>query len=124
MAFKLKTSKNTEDIFDKIELSENLPWYTLARLAIALSIHKGKLSDEDFESDTQGRELNRQTITGDSDIVYKCLIQFQEERHLLDDEYFPKYIKAHLDRGANLLEQEKRYSKEFLVHLTQLDKGI
>ena len=124
MAFKLKTSKNTEDIFDKIELSENLPWYTLARLAIALSIHKGKLLDEDFESDTQGRELNRQTITGDSDIVYKCLIQFQEDRHLSDDEYFPKYIKAHLDRGANLLEQEKRYSKEFLVHLTQLDKGI
>lgn len=124
MAFKLKTSKNTEDIFDRIELSENLPWYTLARLAIALSIHKGKLLDEDFESDTQGRELNRQTITGDSDIVYKCLIQFQENRHLSDDEYFPKYIKAHLDRGANLLEQEKRYSKEFLVHLTQLDKGI
>lgn len=124
MAFKLKTSKNTEDIFDKIELSENLPWYTLARLAIALSIHKGKLLDEDFESDTQGRELNRQTITGDSDIVYKCLIQFQEDRHLSDDEYFPKYVKAHLDRGANLLEQEKRYSKEFLVHLTQLDKGI
>lgn len=124
MVFKLKTSKNTEDIFDKIELSENLPWYTLARLAIALSIHKGKLLDEDFESDTQGRELNRQTITGDSDIVYKCLIQFQEDCHLSDDEYFPKYIKAHLDRGANLLEQEKRYSKEFLVHLTQLDKGI
>ena len=124
MAFKLKTSKNTEDIFDKIELSENLPWYTLARLAIALSIHKGKLLGEDFESDTQGRELNRQTITGDSDIVYKCLIQFQEDRHLSDDEYFPKYVKAHLDRGANLLEQEKRYSKEFLVHLTQLDKGI
>lgn len=124
MAFKLKTSKNTEDIFDRIELSENLPWYTLARLAIALSIHKGKLLDEDFESDTQGRELNRQTITGDSDIVYKCLIQFQEDRHLSDDEYFPKYVKAHLDRGANLLEQEKRYSKEFLVHLTQLDKGI
>lgn len=124
MAFKLKTSKNTENIFDRIELSENLPWYTLARLAIALSIHKGKLLDEDFESDTQGKELNRQTITGDSDIVYKCLIQFQEDRHLSDDEYFPKYIKAHLDRGANLLEQEKRYSKEFLVHLTQLDKGI
>lgn len=125
MAFKLKTSKNTEEIFDRIEASENLPWYTLARIAIALSIHKGELLQEDFNSDTQGRELNRQTITGDSDIVYKCLIQFQEDRHISDDEYFPCLIKAHLDRGANLLEQEKKYSKkEFLVHLTQLDKGI
>ena len=124
MAFKLKTSKNTEEIFDRIELSENLPWYTLARLAIALSIRKGKLEKKDFLSDSLGRELNRQTITGDTDIVYKCLIQQQEGKHISDDDYFPDYVKAHLDRGAVLLEQEKRYSKDFLVHLTQLDKGI
>lgn len=124
MAFKLKTSKKTEEIFDRIEASENLPWYTLAKLAIALSINKGKLEESDFQSDTQGRELNRQTITGDSDIVYKCLIQYQEDKHISDEDYFPNHIKAHLDRGAILLEQEKRYSRDFLVHLTKLDRGI
>ncbi len=124
MAFKLKTSKNTEEVFDRIETSENLPWYTLARLAIALSVRHGKLTEEDFSSDSLGRELNRQTITGDTDIVYKCLIQQQESKHLSDDEYFPAYVKAHLDRGAVLLDREKRYSKDFLVHLTQTEKGI
>lgn len=124
MAFKLKTSTNTEGIFNRIESSENLPWYTLARLAIALSIRQGKLEEQDFSTDSFGRELNRQTITGDTDVVYKCLIQQQEGKHISDDDYFPAYIKAHLDRGAILLDQEKRYSKEFLVHLTQLDKGI
>ena len=124
MAFKLKTSKNTEVIFDRVEASENLPWYTLARLAIALSIRHGKLTEKDFASDSLGRELNRQTITGDTDIMYKCLIQLQEEKHISDDEYFPSYIKAHLDRGAVLLDQEQRYSKDFLVHLTQLEKGL
>ena len=124
MAFKLKTSKNTETIFDRIEGSENLPWYTSARLAIALSIRSGKLTENDFFSDSFGRELNRQTITGDTDIVYKCLIQLQEEKHISDDEYFPAYVKAHLDRGAILLDQEQRYSNDFLVHLTQLEKGL
>lgn len=124
MAFKLKTSKNTEIIFDRIEGSENLPWYTLARLAIALSIRSGKLAEKDFISDSLGRELNRQTITGDTDVVYKCLIQLQEGKHISDDEYFPAYVKAHLDRGAILLDQEQRYSKDFLVHLTQLEKGL
>ena len=124
MAFKLKASKNTETIFDRIEGSENLPWYTLARLSIALSIRSGKLTEKDFISDSLGRELNRQTITGDTDVVYKCLIQLQEKKHISDDEYFPTYVKAHLDRGAALLDQEQRYSKDFLVHLTQLEKSL
>ena len=30
-----------------------------------------------------------------------------------EDDYFPGLVKAHLDRGAKLLEDEKRYSKDF-----------
>ena len=124
MAFKLKSSKQTEEIFNRLEAAENLPWTTLMRLALSLSIRQGPLMEVELFTDTQGRELNRQTVTGDLDIVYKCLIQFQEGRHLTDDEYFPAYIKAHLDRGADLLEREKKYSKEFLAHLSQLEKGL
>lgn len=74
-------------------------------------------------SDSQGRELNRQTITGDADSIYKCLIELQEGRRFPDDEYFPAYVKAHLDRGARLLEREKKCTRDLLVHLTELDKG-
>lgn len=124
MAFKLKASQKTEEIFNRIEGSENLPWPTLMRLALSLSIKQGTLLPLEFCTDNLGRELNRQTITGDADAMYKCLIQIQEGKHISDDEYFPSYVKAHLDRGAELLDREQKYSREFLIHLSELSKGI
>lgn len=124
MAFKLKVSQETEEIFNRIEKSERLPRPTLMRLALSLSIRQGSLTELELYSDTLGRELNRQTITGDADSLFKCLIELQEKRHISDEEYFPTYVKAHLDRGARLLEREKKYSRDLLIHLIELDKGI
>ena len=125
MAFKLKTSRRAAEIFDRIEASENLPCYTLVKLAIAMSLRsEAPLSGEDFDTNALGRELNRQTITGDADALYKCLMELYAQRPLTDEEFFPGYVKAHIDRGAVLLEQEQRYGGDFLVHLTALEKGI
>ena len=122
MAFKLKTSKRASEIFDQIESSENLPCYTLVKLAMALSLRsKEPLKESDFRTNTFGRELNRQTITGEADAVYKCLMELYADKHLTDEEFFPMYVKAHIDRGAILLEREQKYSSNFLVHLTELD---
>lgn len=42
-----------------------------------------------------------------------------------DEEYFPKYLKAHIDRGAKLLSAEYKYSgSKFYQHLANLDQGI
>jgi len=54
----------------------------------------------DFESDSEGLDLNRQTITGDYDVYFKVLIEQLEGRKLLEEEYFPFYVKAHIDPGA------------------------
>lgn len=125
MAFKLKTSKRASEIFDQIESSENLPCYTLVKLAMALSLRlKKPLEESDFRTNTLGRELNRQTITGDADAVYKCLMELCAGKHLTDEEFFPMYVKAHIDRGAILLEREQKYSSNFLVHLTELDQSL
>lgn len=124
MAYKLKVSQQADEIFNRIGASENLPWPTLMRLALSLSIRQGPLMEIELFSDNRGREVSLQTITGDADTLYKCLVEWQEGRFLPDDEYFPAYVKAHLDRGARLLDQEKRYSRDLLVHLTELDKGI
>jgi DNA sulfur modification protein DndE len=124
MALKLRTSKHAEIIFSRIEASENMPLYTLVKLAMALSIRASALKEEDFNTNTLGRELNRQTITGDADALYKCLVELREGRHLSDDEYFPRYVKAHIDRGVILLDQEQRYVGDFLSHLLQLDDAI
>ena len=125
MAFKLKTSKKASEIFDRIESSENLPCYTLVKLAMALSLRsKEPLKESDFRTNTLGRELNRQTITGDAEVLYKCLMELYAGKHLTDDEFFPTYVKAHIDRGAALLDQEQKYSGDFLIHLTELEKGL
>ena len=125
MAFKLKTSKKAAEIFSRIESSEYLQCYTLVKLAIALSLRSEEpLKDSDFHTNTLGRELNRQTITGDADALYKCLMELHAQKHLTDEEFFPGYVKAHIERGAILLDQEQRYSGDFLSHLTELEKGI
>ncbi|MEG0978160.1 MAG: DndE family protein [Bacilli bacterium] len=125
MTFEIRTSKKTMQIFQQIENSEQLHPFVLSKLAIALSIKsKISLSSEDFKSDNNGLELSRQTITGENDIVYKSLIEMFEKKHLSNDEYFKVYLKAHLDRGAILLLNEQRYSRNFLIHLLNLEKSI
>ena len=56
-----------------------------------------------FRSDSEGLDLNRQTITGDYDIYFKVLIEQVENRQINDEDYFPFYVKAHIDRGALIL---------------------
>ena len=124
MANKLRVSKKTQQIFSKVGMSNSLPPYALAKLAIALSIRKGPLREKDYGTDNDGQELNRQTIFGDHDLIFKCLIMMNAGQSLTDDEYFPKTVKAHLDRGARLLEDEKRYTKDFYNHLCRLDMNI
>lgn len=102
MIFRLKTSKNTQEIFDELENRTNYKPYTLVKHAIAWSI-KENTSVSGFKSDSDGLDLNRQTITGDYDAYFKVLIEQAEGKHLREEEYFPFYVKAHIDRGSKLL---------------------
>lgn len=102
MIFRLKTSKRTEEIFRELENRTHLKPYTLVKHAIAWSV-KENTSVEGLSTDSDGLDLNRQTITGDHDIYFKLLIEQVEQRHLEDEEYFPAYVKAHVDRGAVIL---------------------
>lgn len=125
MIFKLRTSKKTQEIFDSIQSSQSLAPYILSKLAISLSLRLSKpISDNELCSDNNGIELNRQTITGEYDLLYKAIIIVNEGKHISEEDFFPKYVKAHLDRGAILLENEFKYGNKFLEHLANLDKSI
>lgn len=102
MIFRLRTSKRTQEIFEELEGRTNYKPYTLVKHAIAWSL-KEKTSVADYVSDSEGLDLNRQTITGDHEIYFKVLIEQVEGRHLTEEEFFPKYVKAHIDRGCELL---------------------
>lgn len=126
MIFKLKTSKNTMHVFEEIGGVIHLQPFALSKIAIALSIRdRNELNESDFATDNDGLELNRQTITGEYDELFKALIISKTKVALSDEEYFPKYLKAHIDRGAKLLSAEYKYSgSKFYQHLANLDQGI
>ena len=123
MIFRIKTSKKTMEIFDFIYQREHLQPFALVKIAIALSI-KNKYAFEGNLDDSLGLDLNRQTITGDKDLLFKKLIELNEGKSIADEDYFPDYIKAYIDHGAILLEQEYKYTNDIYSHLVQLDKGI
>ena len=125
MTNKLHTSRETQEIFIAIGRSSlKLQPFILSKLAIALSIRKGQLQPDDYKTDNDGLELSRQVIFGDHDLLFKSLIVNNERKMVREEDYFPGLVKAHLDRGAKLLKEEKRYSKDFYNHLCHLDDSI
>ena len=102
MVFRLKTSKKTQEIFEELERRTNFKPYTLVKHAIAWSVAE-KTSVAHFKSDSNGLDLNRQTITGDCEEYYKAMFELIEGRYIEEEEFFPKYVKAHIDRGSKIL---------------------
>ena len=43
-------------------------------------------------------------------MLYKCLLKLCEDRRLEDEEHFSVTVKAHLERGAVLLQNEHKYA--------------
>jgi len=124
MAFRTKTSGRTMKVFKDFEIRDHLQPYALAKISIALAIKSGFKFDEKNKTDMLGLDLNRQTITGEYDLLFKALIEMNEGKSFSDEEYFPDVLKSYLDEGAVLLEQEYKYSQEFYTHLVELEKGI
>ena len=123
MGFRLKTSKKTKEIFEEIGSSSNLKPFALSKIAIALSLKDSNPIDLYYETDTNGLELQRSTVTGEFDNVYKSLMEVNLNKHLTDDEYYPLYTKKHIDKGAEILLNLYKYSggnlEKFLRIITQ-----
>ena len=125
MVFKIKTSKKTMELFEEIAASTYYAPFILSKLSISMSLKSGEpLQESDFKTDNLGLELNRQTITGEWDELYKSLIEMFEKKHISDDDYFQVYLKAHLDRGARMIYSEFKYNNAFLLGLLSEKVGI
>lgn len=125
MVFKIKTSKKTMEYFEEIGASTGYAPFVLSKMSISMSLKSSKpLKEQDFHSDTYGLELNRQTITGEWDDLFKALIEMFEKRHINDDDYFQKYLKAHLDRGARILYAEFKYNGDLLTAVLKKSTAI
>lgn len=110
MGFRLKTSKKTKEIFEEVGKSSNLKPFALSKIAVALSLKEKRNIDDYKNDDANGLELQRSTVTGDYDAIFKALIEVDLNRNITDDEYYPYYMKLHMDRGAELLLNQYKYS--------------
>ncbi|MCG7384386.1 MULTISPECIES: DndE family protein [Paenibacillus] len=109
MNFTLKTSKYAKEILTQIHSSSGITPNILIRYAVALSLKKNDPNNpiepimKDFPD---GLVLNRSTVTGEYDYVFRAMITQAAGQELTDEEYFPSYFNAHLERGIRALSSE------------------
>lgn len=105
MNFTLKTSKYTKDTLLQLQASTGITPNILIRYAVALSLKKGDI--EPLKNDfSDGLVLNRNTVTGEYDYIFRAMITQVANKELTDEEYFPGYLNAHLERGVRALAAE------------------
>lgn len=121
MNFRLKTSEDTGELLKSLQSSTGLTWNVLARIAVAMSL-KDPIVPPPVEN-ASGVEINRNTMTGEFDYVYKALIRQHAKYHIADEDYYPDYFNRHLERGIILLEGEYRLAGNYDKLLINLLKS-
>lgn len=117
MKTKLYTSTECREILNVLHLKTKITPNILCRYGVALSL---KINDPlKFDYDSKGQEFNRNTLTGDLDLLFRELIKQHENKYIDDDEYFEKYLKAHLERGVRLLNSEIEVNTSFDGFVTE-----
>lgn len=125
MNYRLKLSKRTSDKLKDLQPQTNLTPNILARLAVGMSLTIDTQPELPNIKEAGGLEINRHTLTGDYDFIYKALITQHANREVSDEEYFPTLFNAHLERGIVLLENEYKHAgnhDKFLTNLLQYSK--
>ncbi|MFT8314610.1 MAG: DndE family protein [Clostridium sp.] len=92
MGFRLKTSRKTKEIFEEIGKSSNLKPFALSKIAVSMSLNEPISIEEYINNDVNGLELQRATVTGEFDAIYKALIEIKLKKHISDDEYYPQKL--------------------------------
>lgn len=127
MAVKLRTSEKTEEIINRLGAVTKLPFNSLGRLALGLSLQEEEKPPR--STNTRGKEFNKYSLIGDYEPLYKGILGLRMEESLRDDEFFSNesLMKDHLDRGAKMMEmlyQELDQNvDEFLAKISELTPG-
>lgn len=124
MKTRLFTSLEAKILLGELEAKTNLTPNILCRYGIAISLKDD--SPLDFKHDSGGQEFHRSILTGDYDTIFRELIKQKESKMINDDDYFTKYLKAHLERGVRLLHKEIQLCGSFTNFINEFynpDRG-
>ncbi|HEO8419775.1 TPA: DNA sulfur modification protein DndE [Yersinia enterocolitica] len=120
MSNRLKISKETADKIIELQAPTNFTRNILVRLAIGLSLQDTSIPQIVKDQSSGGLDIDRFILTGEYDLVYKTLITQHAKKKLSDEEYFPDWFNAHLERGIGLLESEYKHAgnaEKFMINL-------
>ncbi|MGQ8870664.1 DndE family protein [Paenibacillus sp. TSA_86.1] len=106
MNFTLKTSKYAKEILTQLHASTGITPNILIRYAVALSLRNTTEIVPITKDFTDGLVLNRSTVTGEFDYAFRAMITQAAGFELTDEEFFPPYFNAHLERGIRMLASE------------------
>ncbi|WP_411334428.1 DNA sulfur modification protein DndE [Metabacillus indicus] len=120
MNFRIKTSQRTGEKLKSLQASTGLTWNVLSRIAVGLSLRIPEIPE--LIQDKSGVDIHRNSMTGEHDYIYKALIRQHAKRNLRDEEYFPDYFNAHLERGIQLLDNEYKHAGNYDKLLNNLLK--
>ena len=122
MIIRLRTSKESKERLENLNrvlrMSSNA---VILRYALAKSINETTPVEEDESSvvsNNSGFEINRVTLFGDNEIVYRLLMGVTD---ISDDEkFFPYLTNRHIERGLKILEREYKLAgnrDKFILNL-------
>ncbi|KDN57097.1 DndE family protein [Exiguobacterium sp. AB2] len=126
MNYRLKLTEQTHLYLKEISNSTHITPNILARFAIGISL-KNKQAPSSIKGLTISNfEINRATLTGEHDEMFKMMILQHANKHIEEDQYFPDYFNAHITRGAEELYQIFQFSRstnQFLRELLALQEA-
>lgn len=106
----------SEDIDNKLrtlKMRTGLLPNLLCRMGFCLSLSEPGIPDIQLYSDTQAREFNRYTLTGQYDLLFFSLLRERLSEDGLDAEAsLEPQFKAHLSRGVGLLYQRVKNTED------------
>ena len=119
MNLRLKTTLDVEAKL--IELQTGLQFSTKAavmRLAMGYSLRipsdptlQNLITGHYNIKNQNGQEYMRFTILLGDDAMYKMLFEQHLQKSLSEEEFFPRMIYSHIERGISLLYSEYKYAK-------------
>ena len=118
MKTKISVSSKADQILSSIKSKFSIRPNIVCRYAILLSLRDEE--DPMVCHDNSGREFNRVTLTGEDDLLIRELIKMHYNEFISDDEYMDVFLKAHLERGLTMLNNNITQAKSFDNYLLQL----
>jgi DNA sulfur modification protein DndE len=119
MAFsRLYVSEDVDNKLRVLKMRTGLLPNLLCRMGFCLSLSEPGVPDIQLYSDTQAREFNRYTLTGQYDLFFFSLLRERlTEDNLEPEAFLESQFKAHLSRGVGLLYQRVKNAEDMTLLL-------